>query len=118
MIWRIDNDFLFRHTGAGRYPSPPPAWMPACAGMTSLINEPSGGASGIFMNSRRAQAHGHFVVLLRINTNLIPSRLIRATHRPDLPFLTADKMPHRRVIFAAPVKSFVCLKILLISAMA
>ncbi|MGZ8425652.1 MAG: hypothetical protein ACXWYD_11945, partial [Candidatus Binatia bacterium] len=35
---RIDNDSLFRHTGAGRYPSPSRPWMPACAGMTSLRN--------------------------------------------------------------------------------
>jgi hypothetical protein len=38
----IDNDSLFRHTGVGRYPSPSRPWMPACAGMTSLRNEPSG----------------------------------------------------------------------------
>jgi hypothetical protein len=25
----------FRHTGESRYPSPPSAWMPACAGMTN-----------------------------------------------------------------------------------
>ena len=33
----IDNDSLFRHTGAGQYPSPLPTWMPTYAGMTSLI---------------------------------------------------------------------------------
>ena len=38
MNLRIDNDSLFRHTGAGRYPSPSRPWMPACAGMTSLRN--------------------------------------------------------------------------------
>ena len=55
LMWRPHGR---THTGAGRYPSPSRPWMPACAGMTSLRNEPSGrGASGIFMFCRRAQAH-------------------------------------------------------------
>ncbi|MGZ8444930.1 MAG: hypothetical protein ACXWXZ_16165, partial [Candidatus Binatia bacterium] len=59
---RIDNDSLFRHTGAGRYPSPSRPWMPACAGMTNLRNEPREGIPVFSCSVDERNLMKHFVV--------------------------------------------------------